>query len=282
MDTEPKDQVHVPTPGRQVRPTALGRGTHAVTDVQRMIEDQFHVAFPHRVWVAGEVGLVLRQDGNEPDLRFTLHPSTEPGAEQVPYALPCVVPGWSSDALAALLHRSYDAVVDEVLREGRLARVGGLLRFDPVRHAAVLLVSELDPTPTEAALADARTAARAAPASASTGMPPSRAMRERPSTSKARTSPPWLSTSRPPSSWASWRPVPSRSASSPGPPSSTRRTSAAAGRLPADLRHQFGADNLAVGIENDDRAGQHPLERAVGHGHARVGTEAAAEAGGSA
>ena len=53
-------------------------------------------------------------------------------------------------------------------------------------------------------------------------------------------------------------------------------------RLLADLRHQFGADNLAVGIENDDRAGQQSLERAVGHGHAIVGTAADAEAGGSA
>lgn len=155
--------MHVPTPGRQVRPTALGRGTHAVSEVHRMVEDQFHVAFPHRVWVAGEVGLVLRDNGDEqPDLRFTLHPGTDPGPDEVVPALPCEVPGENVAAVAELLHRSHDAVLDDVLREGRLARVGGLLRFDAVRHRVVLLVSELDPTPTAAALDDARSAARAA------------------------------------------------------------------------------------------------------------------------
>ncbi len=143
-----------------MRPTALGRGTHAVSDVKRMVDDQFHVAFPHRVWVAGEVGLVLRDD--QADLRFTLHPSTDPGWDEEVFSLPCVVPGANVTAVAELLHRSHDAVLDEVLRDGRLARVGGLLRFDAARHGVVLLVSELDPTPTSAALADARTAARAA------------------------------------------------------------------------------------------------------------------------
>lgn len=157
------DPGHVPTPGRQVRPTALGRGTHAVSDVHRMLDDQFHVAFPHRVWVAGEVGLVLRDELDEQaDLRFTLHPSTDPGPDEVALSLPCVLLGDNVTAVAELLHRSHDAVLDDVLREGRLARVGGLLRFDAVRHGVVLLVSELDPAPTAAALADARTAARAA------------------------------------------------------------------------------------------------------------------------
>lgn len=154
------DPVFVPTPGRQVRPTALGRGTHAVSDVHRMVDDQFHVAFPHRVWVAGEVGLVLRNE--QEDLRFTLHATADPGPDEVAFSLPCVVLGTNVTAVAELLHRSHDAVLDDVLREGRLARVGGLLRFDADRHGVVLLVSELDPAPTGAALAEARAAARAA------------------------------------------------------------------------------------------------------------------------
>ncbi|CAN5182065.1 hypothetical protein BH24ACT10_BH24ACT10_10070 [soil metagenome] len=152
--------MFVPTPGRQVRPTALGRGTHAVSDVHRLVEDQFHVAFPHRVWVAGEVGPVLRDELE--DLRFTLHASGDRGPDEVAFSLPCVVLGANVTAVAELLHRSHDALLDEVLREGRLARVGGLLRFDTERRGVVLLVSELDPAPTTAALADARTAARAA------------------------------------------------------------------------------------------------------------------------
>ena len=174
------DPVHVPTPGRQVRPSALGRGTHAVSDVHRMVDDQFHVAFPHRVWVAGEVSLVLRDEQDEQaDLRFTLHPSTDPGPDEAVCSLQCVVPGENVTAVAELLHRSHDAVLDEVLREGRLARVGGLLRFDAVRHGVVLLVSELDPAPTTAALAAARTAARAAVLAQSLGERQSRHPRPR-------------------------------------------------------------------------------------------------------
>ena len=139
---------------RQVRPTAVGRGTHGVPDVRRLVEAQFHVAFPHRVWVAGEVG---RPDEAEDGLRFALHPST--GDD--PFSLPCVVPVEGLDAVRAVLARAYDAEVEDVVREGRLARVGGLLRYDAERGAVVFLVSELDPTPTELELADARETALA-------------------------------------------------------------------------------------------------------------------------
>ena len=81
---------------RQVRPTALGRGTHGVPDVRRLVEAQFHVAFPHRVWVAGQVG---RPAGTEDGLRFVLHSSTG----QDPYSLPCLVPADGLDAVRALL-----------------------------------------------------------------------------------------------------------------------------------------------------------------------------------
>ena len=137
---------------RQVRPTAVGRGTHGVPDVRRLVESQFHVAFPHRVWVSGEVGAPYDADDG---LRFALHPST--GDD--PFSLPCLVPHESLTAVRALLHRTHDADLEDVVREGRLARAGGLLRFDAARCAVVLVVSELDPTPTALELDDAREAA---------------------------------------------------------------------------------------------------------------------------
>jgi exonuclease VII large subunit len=147
---------------RQVRPTALGRGTHGVPDVRRLVEAQFHVAFPHRVWVAGEVG---RPAEHEDGLRFPLRPST--GDD--PFWLPCLVPADGLRKVRALLARAHDADVEDVVREGRLARVGGLLRYDAERGSVVLLVSELDPTPTAMELADAREAALAAVGNAGLG-----------------------------------------------------------------------------------------------------------------
>jgi exonuclease VII large subunit len=140
---------------RQVRATALGRGTHGVPDVRRLVEAQFHVAFPHRVWVAGEVGRPAQADDG---LRFPLRASTG----EDPFWLPCVVPADGLAAVRDLLGRAHDADVEDVVREGRLARVGGLLRYDAMRGAVVLLVSELDPTPTALELVDARSAALAA------------------------------------------------------------------------------------------------------------------------
>ena len=147
---------------RQVRPTAIGRGTHAVPDVRRMVEAQFHVAFPHRVWVAGEVG---RPAETEDGLRFPLLPSTG----EDPFSLPCVVPEDGLPAVRSLLARAHDADLEDVVREGRLARVGGLLRYDADRGAVVFLVSELDPTPTALELADARAAALTAVSEARLG-----------------------------------------------------------------------------------------------------------------
>ncbi len=140
---------------RQVRATALGRGTHGVPDVRRLVEAQFHVAFPHRVWVAGEIG---RPRETEDGLRFSLHPSTG----EDPFALPCLVPVDGLAGVRDLLARAHDADVEDVVREGRLARVGGLLRYDAERGTVVFQVSELDPTPTALELADARELALAA------------------------------------------------------------------------------------------------------------------------
>ena len=137
---------------RQVRATAVGRGTHGVPDIRRIVESQFHIAFPHRVWVSGEVGAPYDADDG---LRFALHPST--GDD--PFSLPCLVPDDGLAAVRALLHRTHDADLEDVVREGRLARAGGLLRFEAARGSVVLVVSELDPTPTAMEIETAREAA---------------------------------------------------------------------------------------------------------------------------
>ena len=149
-----------PSGARAVRATALGRGTQGVSDVRRLVESQFHIAFPHRVWVAGQVRSPA--GGADGALRFRLHTAT---SDEV-FWLPCVVPAEGVSPLRTLLSRTHDAEVEEVVREGRLARVGGLLRFDPARGGVVFVVSELDPTPTAAELAEARAEALRAVAEA--------------------------------------------------------------------------------------------------------------------
>ena len=138
------------TGDRQIRATALGRGTHGVPDIRRMVESQFHIAFPHRVWVAGQVSAPVQQEDGT--VLFALH---SPTGDEV-FVLHCVVPGAGLSGLRDLLVRTHDADLEDVVREGRLARVGGLLRYDATRGAVTLTVSELDPTPTTIDLADAR------------------------------------------------------------------------------------------------------------------------------
>ena len=135
------------------RATALGRGTHGVPDIRRMVESQFHVAFPHRIWVSGLVGLSDVED--EGTVRFLLHPSTT----EEEFCLPCVVPGSSVPGLRELLRRGQDADLEDVVREGRLAKVGGLLRYDAVRGSLAFVVSDLDATPTGLGLAEERESA---------------------------------------------------------------------------------------------------------------------------
>lgn len=158
LPTDATGQTYERTGVREVRATALGRGTHGVRDVRRLVEDQLRVAFPHRLWVAGQVGAVADGTGldGDPDregLRFWLHAAT---ADDEPFALHCVVEGERLPAVRELLLHTHDAVLPDVVRPGRLACVGGLVRLEPAGGSVVLHVSELDPTPTSAALDDVR------------------------------------------------------------------------------------------------------------------------------
>jgi len=137
---------------RSVRATALGRGTHGVPELRRLVEDAFSTAFPRRLWVAGQVRRVQRVSGA--GVRFRLQASTE----QEAFTVACQVPPDTVPQLAEVLDRVHDAELDDLLLEGRLARVGGVLRFDVEAGGPVLFVSALDPVPTARGLAEDRTA----------------------------------------------------------------------------------------------------------------------------
>ncbi len=140
---------------RSVRATALGRGTQGVPDLRRMVEGALHAAFPYRIWVAGRVGGVGRES------RVGLHFSLLAGADDdEPFQLPCLLPDDVLPQVAEVLDRVHDADVGDLVAEDRLARVGGLLRYDFVRGTLVLYVSELDPAPTARGLQEGREAAR--------------------------------------------------------------------------------------------------------------------------
>ena len=135
---------------RSVRATALGRGTHGVPEVRRLVEDAFSTAFPRRLWVAGQVARTSRDDAGA--LRFGLRSSGDGESFQ----LACQVPAETVPPLVEVLDRVHDAELDDVVLEGRLARVGGLLRFDVPAGGPVLFVSALDPSPAERGLAEER------------------------------------------------------------------------------------------------------------------------------
>ena len=137
---------------RSVRATALGRGTHGVPELRRLVEDAFSTAFPRRLWVAGQLGRVQRVTNGE--LHFRLRASVE----QEPFVLACHVLPDTVPQLAEVLDRVHDAELDDVLLEGRLARVGGVLRFDVPSGGPVLFVSALDTVPTARGLAHERAA----------------------------------------------------------------------------------------------------------------------------
>ncbi len=142
---------------RAVRATAVGRGTHGVPELRLLVEGAVHRAFPYRIWVAGRVDDVAAQP--EVGLHFVLRASAD---DEEPFAVACLLPAEALPQVADVLDRVHDADVADVVHEGRLARVGGLLRYDVPRATLVLSVSELDPAPTQRGLAEERDVARAA------------------------------------------------------------------------------------------------------------------------
>lgn len=140
---------------RAVRATAVGRGAHGVPELRRLVEGALSQAFPHRTWVAGRIGEVRREQ--QVGLHFTLLAAAD---DTEPLELSCLVAEESLPAVADVLDRVHDADVEDLVCEGRLARVGGLLRYDPLRATLVLGVSELDPTPAVRGLQEDRAAVR--------------------------------------------------------------------------------------------------------------------------
>ncbi len=120
---------------RPPRATAVGRNTSTVSDLRRLVGGHLHAGFPHRIWVTGRVGRTGRDDAGEQ--QFRLLSSTEDEA----FWLPCVIAAEQVPAVRELSERVHDADLEDVLTEGRLARVGGLLRYDFLHNRLVLYVS---------------------------------------------------------------------------------------------------------------------------------------------
>jgi len=137
---------------RAARPGAPGRGTRSVPDVKRLVEDAVASAFATRTWVTGRVGRT-HADVNTGALRFALHSS---GDDDVAFGLQCVVAPESLADVRDVLDRVHDAELSAIVWEGRLARVGGLLRYDADRNGVVLSVTDLDPAVTARGLDDER------------------------------------------------------------------------------------------------------------------------------
>jgi exonuclease VII large subunit len=139
-----------------------------VSDVLRAIEDQFHTAFPRRIWVFGSLRGLRSSTYDIPDESavsvdaFVLVEDTEDGMR----TLPCELGSEARRAIDDSLRRLHDVAVDDLLVEGHFIRAGGLLSYDPERHCAIFEVTALDPAPTAAWLADRREQVRSAASSA--------------------------------------------------------------------------------------------------------------------
>jgi hypothetical protein len=164
------------TPGVRILGAVAERGARLdgerrllqVSDVLRAIEDQFHTAFPRRIWVCGTLrGLrsgmpdVGAPDGRGVDA-FVLMEELEEGVR----TLPCELPPEARLAIDDSLRRLHDVAVDDLLVDGHFVRAGGLLSFDPERHCAIFEVTALDPQPTATWLAERRELVRSAASSA--------------------------------------------------------------------------------------------------------------------
>ena len=143
-------QLDAPRP-RAARPGGPGRGTRSVPDVRRLVEDSVASAFPTRNWVTGRVGRTSA-DVMSGALRFALHSSTD----EDPFGLQCVVAAESLADVRDVLSRVHDTELSSIVWEGRLARAGGLLRYDAERNCVVLSVTDLDPAVTARGLEDDR------------------------------------------------------------------------------------------------------------------------------
>ncbi len=141
-------------PVRAVRASAVGRGTHGVPELRLLVEGALARAFPVRIWVAGRV--------TEPrtEHRVGLHFVLQATTEDEPFQVACLITDEVLAAMAEVLDRVHDADVADLVTEDRLARVGGLLRYDVLRSTLVLHVSELDPTPTFRSMEEQREQAR--------------------------------------------------------------------------------------------------------------------------
>jgi len=133
-----------------------------VGDLLRSIEDQFRIAFPRRIWVLG----VVRGLQGEAPVEFLLTEGVEGGPRRT-------LPAELSDAAAAgidsTLRRLHDVAVEDLLVEGHLVRMGGLLSYDSELHTVVFSVTALDPEPTRAWLNDRRDSLRGAAQAARLG-----------------------------------------------------------------------------------------------------------------
>lgn len=132
-----------------------------VSDLLRSIEDQFRIAFPRRIWVLG----VVRGLQGEAPVEFLLTEGVDGGPRRT-------LPAELSDAAAGIdstLRRLHDVAVEDLLVEGHLVRMGGLLSYDSELHTVVFSVTALDPEPTRAWLNDRRDSLREAAQAARLG-----------------------------------------------------------------------------------------------------------------
>lgn len=138
-----------------------------VSDVLGAIEDQFHSAFPRRIWVVGFVrgmrsAALGHLNAGVPSDSFVLVEATDHGMR----TLPCELALETRYAIDDSLRRIHDVLVDDLLIDGHYVRVGGLLDYDSDRHCVVFNLTALDPLTTAAWLAGRREEVRTAAAAA--------------------------------------------------------------------------------------------------------------------
>ena len=165
------------TPGVRILGAVTERGARLdgerrllqVSDVLRAIEDQFHTAFPRRIWVCGTLrGLRTRHAGPRvcPTAAASTRSCWSKTADEGMRTLPCELLPEARLAIDDTLRRLHDVAVDDLLVDGHFVRAGGLLSYDPERHCAIFEVTALDPQPTAAWLAERREQVRSAASSA--------------------------------------------------------------------------------------------------------------------